>query len=290
MAPTPSPLLVSLIQAYLRRHGLKATSKALDKELGTADRGLSTAEEEIVQKHTLEAILSSWQASSGKSASVATSSSSSSPSPAASKTKKQASKKTKAKPGRSRASPSPSPSSSSSSDSDADDEDEPPQAKSRTATQKAAAATEPASKGVKRKAAELSSEAEQDTKSSNKGKPAPAATQHKPAADKQQALKDDDSAIVSSSSGTVVGTTTPTPKKKHTGARPTPLAALSASATPGSHISNAYQSYEYADKAYRDLSVTRGKGFTKEKNKKKRGSYRGGPIDISGGKSFKFDD
>ncbi|KIW41611.1 uncharacterized protein PV06_07152 [Exophiala oligosperma] len=80
------------------------------------------------------------------------------------------------------------------------------------------------------------------------------------------------------------------PPKKHVGARPTPLAQLSAQATVDSHISNAYQSYDYADRAYKDLSVTRGKGFTKEKNKKKRGSYRGGAIDISGGKAFKFDD
>lgn len=77
-------------------------------------------------------------------------------------------------------------------------------------------------------------------------------------------------------------------KKKHTGARPTPLAALSA--LPHDHPSNDYVSYSYADRAFADLSVTRGKGFTKEKNKKKRGSYRGGAIDISGGKSFKFDD
>ena len=57
-----------------------------------------------------------------------------------------------------------------------------------------------------------------------------------------------------------------------------------------SHPSNQYQSYSYADRAYHDLSVTRGKGFTKEKNKKKRGSYRGGAIDTSGGKAFKFED
>ena len=79
-------------------------------------------------------------------------------------------------------------------------------------------------------------------------------------------------------------------KRKHVGAKQTPLAELSAKATADSHISNAYRSYDYAEKAYKDLSVTRGKGFTKEKNKKKRGSYRGGPIDISGGKGFKFDD
>lgn len=35
--------------------------------------------------------------------------------------------------------------------------------------------------------------------------------------------------------------------------------------------SNAYVSYDYADKAHQDLVVTKGKGFTKEKNKKKRG-------------------
>jgi hypothetical protein len=36
--------------------------------------------------------------------------------------------------------------------------------------------------------------------------------------------------------------------------------------------SNKYVSYDYADRAYQDLSVTKGKGFTKEKNKKKRGT------------------
>lgn len=78
-------------------------------------------------------------------------------------------------------------------------------------------------------------------------------------------------------------------KKKHVGARPTPLALLSG--LPHDHPSNDYMSYAYAERAYKDLSVTRGKGFTKEKNKKKRGSYRGGPIDIGPAKtSFKFED
>jgi hypothetical protein len=54
--------------------------------------------------------------------------------------------------------------------------------------------------------------------------------------------------------------------------------------------SNAYVSYDYADRAHQDLIVTRGKGFTKEKNKKKKGSYRGGPIDTAGGKGVKFED
>jgi hypothetical protein len=54
--------------------------------------------------------------------------------------------------------------------------------------------------------------------------------------------------------------------------------------------SNAYIPYDYAQQAHQDLIVTKGKGFTKEKNKKKRGSYRGGYIDVEGKKGVKFDD
>lgn len=43
-------------------------------------------------------------------------------------------------------------------------------------------------------------------------------------------------------------------------------------------------------KAHEDLIVTKGKGFTKEKNKKKRGSYRGGAIDTNARNGIKFDD
>ncbi|KAH8930054.1 hypothetical protein BT69DRAFT_1210815, partial [Atractiella rhizophila] len=45
---------------------------------------------------------------------------------------------------------------------------------------------------------------------------------------------------------------------------------------------------DYGAKASADLIVTRGKGFTKEKNKKKRGSYRGGEITMQS-HSIKFD-
>ncbi|SCZ97038.1 BZ3500_MvSof-1268-A1-R1_Chr4-2g06947 [Microbotryum saponariae] len=44
---------------------------------------------------------------------------------------------------------------------------------------------------------------------------------------------------------------------------------------------------DYGAKASADLLVTRGKGFTKEKNKKKRGSYRGGDITMES-HSIKF--
>ncbi|PCD24376.1 hypothetical protein FGRA07_11209 [Fusarium graminearum] len=54
--------------------------------------------------------------------------------------------------------------------------------------------------------------------------------------------------------------------------------------------SNEYVSIAYSQRAHEDLIVTKGKGFTKEKNKKKRGSYRGGAIDISDKKGIYFDD
>ena len=38
---------------------------------------------------------------------------------------------------------------------------------------------------------------------------------------------------------------------------------------------------DYGAKASDDLIVTRGAGFRKEKNKKKRGSYKGGEITVS---------
>ena len=40
-------------------------------------------------------------------------------------------------------------------------------------------------------------------------------------------------------------------------------------------------SNDYGARASADLVVTRGAGFRKEKNKKKRGSYRGGEITVS---------
>ncbi|KAI1387531.1 SRP40, C-terminal domain-containing protein [Hypoxylon trugodes] len=54
--------------------------------------------------------------------------------------------------------------------------------------------------------------------------------------------------------------------------------------------SNAYVTHGYGEKAHQDLIVTKGKGFTKEKNKKKRGSYKGGPLDVNMSRSIKFDD
>ncbi len=53
--------------------------------------------------------------------------------------------------------------------------------------------------------------------------------------------------------------------------------------------SNAFNAHGWGQKAHDDLVVTKGKDFTKEKNKKKRGSYRGGLIDTSVRNGIKFD-
>ncbi|KAK8184724.1 SRP40, C-terminal domain-containing protein, partial [Phyllosticta paracitricarpa] len=54
--------------------------------------------------------------------------------------------------------------------------------------------------------------------------------------------------------------------------------------------SNKYVPYDYANAAHERLIVTRGKGFTKEKNKGKRGSYRGGQIDTNAFNGIRFED
>ena len=45
----------------------------------------------------------------------------------------------------------------------------------------------------------------------------------------------------------------------------------------------------WGERANKDLKNTKGKSFRHEKTKKKRGSYKGGPIDMSV-HSIKFDD
>ncbi|KAJ2743697.1 jun-like transcription factor [Coemansia sp. BCRC 34301] len=54
------------------------------------------------------------------------------------------------------------------------------------------------------------------------------------------------------------------------------------------YISKGGVDNDFGYKAHMDLIVTRGKGFTKEKNKKKRGSYSGGKITMQS-HSIKFE-
>ena len=82
----------------------------------------------------------------------------------------------------------------------------------------------------------------------------------------------------------------PVASNKHHKKQNTPFQRVPKDTPVDPRMSNAYKPYDYADRAHQDLSVTKGKGFTKEKNKKKRGSYRGGAIDVSGGKGIKFED
>ncbi|KAF7196060.1 hypothetical protein HII31_02686 [Pseudocercospora fuligena] len=51
--------------------------------------------------------------------------------------------------------------------------------------------------------------------------------------------------------------------------------------------SNEYVSYDYADRAYQDLVVTKGKGFTKEKNKKKRGKNNSSRLHKTSTRSYR---
>ncbi|KAI9777604.1 MAG: hypothetical protein M1839_008658 [Geoglossum umbratile] len=97
----------------------------------------------------------------------------------------------------------------------------------------------------------------------------------------------------SPSSNTTPVTTTPNGGRKATApkSQKVPFSRIGSDVKVDPRLtSNAYIPYDYAERAHRDLIVTKGKGFTKEKNKKKRGSYRGGQIDTQGVKSFKFDD
>lgn len=57
-------------------------------------------------------------------------------------------------------------------------------------------------------------------------------------------------------------------------------------------LSNKFEdnAHGWGARAHDDLIVTKGKGFTKEKNKKKRGSYRGGAIDTNVRNGIKFED
>lgn len=106
-----------------------------------------------------------------------------------------------------------------------------------------------------------------------------------------------DSPARTHSTGVPLGTS----KRKRSASPPGPQPTAKKPRTPFQRVpqntkvdvrlaSNAYVSHDYGDRAHQDLSVTRGKGFTKEKNKKKRGSYRGGAIDVGGGKGVKFED
>ncbi|RPB17281.1 hypothetical protein P167DRAFT_479498, partial [Morchella conica CCBAS932] len=79
------------------------------------------------------------------------------------------------------------------------------------------------------------------------------------------------------------------PKKPFQRVDPTKVVYVNERLKDNTFESLGFSENHYTMKAHRDLIVTKGKGFTKEKNKKKRGSYKGGAIDFTTN-SFKFTD
>ncbi|KAI9678814.1 MAG: hypothetical protein M1817_005873 [Caeruleum heppii] len=176
-----------------------------------------------------------------------------------------------------------SPTSSSASDSESSNESD----ASTSTSSSSSASPEPTKKSTLKPTPD-------DTAKSIKRKrtasPAPAAPSKKP---KSKASKSKSSITEPSTETPSVATTNPaaptqesvTPKGTNSRFSRIP----STQSVDAKMSSNAYVPYEYADQAFKDLSVTKGKGFTKEKNKKKRGSYRGGAIDVEGRGGIKFE-
>ncbi|QIW96633.1 hypothetical protein AMS68_002151 [Peltaster fructicola] len=205
-------------------------------------------------------------------------------------------------------------SSESESDSDSDDDEAPPAKKNKTISgaedtsedSSDDEATSVSSSEVSSDS-ESSSESESDSDSSSDGEEVSTApVVVKKSGTTKSKVSDDDS---EASSATLVaepakaddnGGMHPARASRMTPGINTPLDKSKKNNVPFSRIpkdtfvdprfaSNAYVFYDYADRAHQDLIVTKGKGFTKEKNKKKRGSYRGGMIDTTP-KGIKFDD
>ncbi|KAH8170804.1 hypothetical protein LIA77_09585 [Sarocladium implicatum] len=214
-------------------------------------------------------------------------------------TKKEVALKKAAKPAESSDSDSDS-SSESSSDSDdsSDSEDEKPAPTKTTSKDKKDASSSSDSSSSDDSSDDSSSESEAEVAAVAAQVPLPgsdsddsssddsSSDSDAPAAKKQSAIKD-----ASDSSVTVDNPPLP----------PNPTAAQRKKANiPFSRIpkdiyvdpkfaSNAYVPMSYSQRAHEDLIITKGKGFTKEKNKKKKGSFRGGAIDITEKKGIYFD-
>eukprot|EP00744_Colponema_vietnamica_P024682 GILI01036056.1.p1 GENE.GILI01036056.1~~GILI01036056.1.p1 ORF type:complete len:120 (-),score=27.26 GILI01036056.1:33-392(-) len=109
-----------------------------------------------------------------------------------------------------------------------------------------------------------------------------------PQANKMDVDEDEDDDFVKKSSGGKGRATTPESQKKNNPFRRVDAAQVEVDPRLRD---NSYQpgSTDYGGKANRDLSVVKGKNFRHEKTKKKRGTYRGGKIDMAVN-SIKFDE
>lgn len=71
----------------------------------------------------------------------------------------------------------------------------------------------------------------------------------------------------------------PKDKKRFSRVNPTEVVFSNEGVKSNAFLAKKGATGSYGEKAYKDLAPTRGKGFRQEKNKKKRGSYKGGKID-----------
>ncbi|KAF2842033.1 hypothetical protein M501DRAFT_376797 [Patellaria atrata CBS 101060] len=264
-----------------------------DSSSSSSDSSSSSSEETpkpVVKTLKRKASASSSSSSSGSDSSSSSSSGSSSDSdsaPPAKKTKK-------AKSSSSDSSSNSSSSSDSSSDSSSSDSD----------SSNAAKVTLPDSSSSSSDTSDSSSPKKpiksKEKKSSNKENKSSTTKEKKSYTNKTQEAVPEPERTYSTSSATLAGSSSPQKRKLSPSATLPPTKSQSTterfSRIPKDQYvdpkfaSNEYVSYDYADRAHADLIVTKGKSFTKEKNKKKRGSYRGGVIDTSGGGGIKFED
>nr|POE54128.1 isoform beta of nucleolar and coiled-body phosphoprotein 1 [Quercus suber] len=188
--------------------------------------------------------------------------------------------------------PPSSDSESSSSDSTSESEDsEPPAPKSKPKTKKVEVDPKEGSTASSASSATLVAEEEappatkKNKKASKKEKKAKIVEVIIPAAPEEENGGMHPDRMARLPNNVVATGTTPKGKKSNV-----PFSRIPADTQVDPRFSNnEYVSYDYADRAHQDLIVTRGKGFTKEKNKKKRGSYRGGAIDFTN-RGIKFED
>lgn len=145
-----------------------------------------------------------------------------------------------------------------------------------------------------KKASSASSSSSPSSSSSDSDSDSDSASTPPPAKTKQKKSKSKSKSEPSAPTNDTTTDADPTPNSKSSKnpkKQNTPFSRIPTTTAIDPRVaSNAYVPYDYAERAHRDLIVTKGKEFTKEKNKKKRGSYRGGMIDVEGRKGVKFEE
>ncbi|KAI0053883.1 hypothetical protein FA95DRAFT_1568234 [Auriscalpium vulgare] len=297
--PSPAPKPVNLVRVPSGRDSSKTLSSAdEDSDDSSSDDSSSSSEDATVLKKKKNVVASKKAATSSSSSSSSDDSSSNESKPApkpASMPKKKPAVAAKEE----SSSEDSSSEDSSSEDSSSDEEDE-----LETAVVKKAAASSSSSSPSEDSSDE--DELEEDT-SKPASKPTPSVDKAKASTslDLEETKAVKKRRTGENGSSVVTATATPEPlratesqgsafqSKGGKGKPPrksnTPFQRVKAEQTQIDHDELKDNSFEsrragagdYGERASRDLIVTRGDGFRKEKNKKKRGSYKGGEITVS---------